>query len=65
MSQKLLSTGEVACRLGVARHVLSYALEQRRIPEPRRVSGRRAFSETDLQRIRLFLEERRVPGGVR
>jgi DNA-binding transcriptional MerR regulator len=61
MAQRmLLSTGEVARRLGVARHQLSYCFHTNKLPEPRRVCGRRAFTETDLHSIRNFFEQRRA-----
>lgn len=66
MPQKLLfSTGEVAARLGVARHQLAYRLERGQIPRPRMVGGRRAFTENDLRAIRDFFELRRTSGGGR
>ena len=65
MAQRLLlSTGEVARRLGLARHQLSYCFQTHKLPEPRRVCGRRAFTETDLQAIREFFEQQRTRGGV-
>lgn len=61
MPQKiLLSTGQVAGRLGIARHQLTYRFERRQLPEPRRVCGRRAFTESDIQAVRDFFEERRA-----
>ena len=61
----LLSTGQVATRLGLARHQLSYAFETHQIPEPRRVCGRRAYTEGDFHAIREFFERRRGRGGVK
>lgn len=61
MPQNLLfSTGQVATRLGVARHQLTYRFDRGQLPEPRRVCGRRAFTEADLVKIREFFEQRRA-----
>ncbi len=61
MPQKVLfSTGQVAGRLGIARHQLTYRFERHQLPEPRRVCGRRAFTEADIQAIRGFFEQRRA-----
>ncbi len=57
--KKLLSTGQAAVRLGLARHQLAYAFQTKQLPEVRMVCGRRAFTEADLQTIRDFFEKRR------
>ena len=58
----LFSTSQVAQRLGVARHQLTYRFDRKHLPEPRRICGRRAFSEADLRMIRKFFEQK---GAVR
>ena len=58
-----MTMAEVVRRLKtVARHKITYALDQQRIPEPARVSGRRMFTEDDVARILLYFEsQQEVP----
>jgi DNA-binding transcriptional MerR regulator len=48
---KLLSTGETARLIGVPAHKITYAFSSNRLPEPRRVLGRRAFGKRDIERL--------------
>jgi excisionase family DNA binding protein len=60
MTERLLTTGEVAEQLGVARAHLLYLLESRQVPGPSLgVRGRRLFTRGDVERIVQALSERR------
>ena len=49
---QLLSTGQVARQLGVARHRLEYALANSHLPEPSmRIGNKRAFNPQEVSAI--------------
>ncbi|HOK44505.1 MAG TPA: MerR family transcriptional regulator [Bryobacteraceae bacterium] len=54
---QVLSTGELAKRLKIQRYQLLYMLDTGRIPEPKqRMSGRRVFTETEVQNIEAIVK---------
>ena len=54
MPTRLLSITDVAKESGVPRHKIIYALSTGRLGEPQRLQNRRAFTATDLERIKTF-----------
>ena len=56
---EILSTGEVAKRLGVSRDSLLAALRSG-APEPKapRIGGRRIFGESDIARLKAWFAQR-------
>lgn len=57
-----VTMAEVVRRLRtVPRHRIAYALDRKFLPEPARISGRRMFTEQDIQIIaRYFATEQEV-----
>jgi DNA-binding transcriptional MerR regulator len=61
-SGKLFSTGEVATRLNIRRYQLLYLLENGKVPEAgNRISGRRAFTEAEVQAIEERVKASSLP----
>lgn len=56
--KKLYSTAEVCRQALIAPHRLVYCLAQNRLKEPRRLNGRRCFSEKDLDRIKEYFNQK-------
>jgi DNA-binding transcriptional MerR regulator len=55
--KQLLSSGEVARELGIARWQLLYLIERGTVPGAgQKVAGRRLFSPEDLRQVRSELE---------
>jgi hypothetical protein len=66
--QKLFSMSEVGRLSMTAPHRIAYALNQGKIKEPRRLNGRRCFSEKDVEIIKEYFSQGniykvRVSGG--
>jgi excisionase family DNA binding protein len=62
MAGRLLTSGEVAQQLGVARAHLLYLIESGKVPGPSlRVPGRRLFTSDDVHCIAQVLAERGRP----
>lgn len=55
--KKLFSTVEVSRRAMIAPHRLVYALAQGRLKEPRRLNGRRCFSERDVEEVKAYFSK--------
>lgn len=53
-----LTTGQVCQELNIPRYKLAYLFEQLLIPEPKRIGGRRMFTQDDLFAIKAVLETR-------
>ncbi len=52
MTEKFLSLGEVAKRLGVPPYRIAYAIVNGKVPDCENwMVGRRAFSESEIQRL--------------
>lgn len=52
MTQELLLTGDVARRLNVPPHRVSYLFMTRKLPEPQlRLGNRRVFTLADVQKV--------------
>ena len=49
---ELFSTGEVSKLLAIKPYQLTYVLNLGIVPEPKRLSGRRLFTKTDIERLR-------------
>jgi len=56
MEQELYSLGDAAEILRVQAHVINYMCVTGKIPEPRRVGGRRLFTIEELSRIGELLK---------
>ncbi len=54
MPTRLLSITDVSKESGIPRHKIIYALSTGRLNEPQRLQNRRAFTATDLERIKTF-----------
>ena len=54
MPTRLLSITDVSKESGVPRHKIIYALSTGRLNEPQQLQNRRAFTATDLERIKTF-----------
>lgn len=50
-TEELLTIGDVAKRLDVPQYRIVYLLQRGRVPEPPRLSGRRIFTEQDMDHI--------------
>ena len=61
MKQQIMTLREVAAALDVPAHVVVYAITSGRAKEPLRISGRRMFSQTDIDSLRKVVlgKERR------
>ena len=58
-NETVVSTGEVAERLGIPTYKLQYLLSTDQVPEPAmRVAGKRAWREDEIQQARRVLEDR-------
>jgi DNA-binding transcriptional MerR regulator len=55
MKGELITLREAASQLGVPPHVVVYALVSGKASEPVRISGRRMFSEDDIDQLRQVL----------
>lgn len=55
--KKLYSTSEVCRQAMVAPHRLVYCLSQGKIREPRRLNGRRCFSERDVEQVKAYFSK--------
>lgn len=51
MSEKLLTVGEIANRIGCPIHRVEYLVRSRNIHSAQRAGNLRVFSESDLKRI--------------
>jgi len=49
---ELFTTGEVSKLLAIKPYQLTYVLSLGIVPEPKRLSGRRLFTKTDIERLR-------------
>ncbi|NQV25030.1 MAG: MerR family transcriptional regulator [Rhodopirellula sp.] len=49
---ELFTTSQVAKLLAIKSYQLTYALSLGIVPEPQRLSGRRLFSQQDIERLR-------------
>ncbi len=58
MPTRLLSITDVSKESGVPRHRITYALGTGRLKEPQRLQNRRAFTATDLERVKAFFQRR-------
>ena len=56
MEQHYMLLSEAAAALHCKPYQIAYLLSTRRIPEPIRIGGRRAFTTTDLARIGKVLK---------
>jgi len=61
MKQNLITIRAAAAVLGVPAHVIVYAIVSGKTKEPLRISGRRMFSENDLEQLRKIV----TPAGRR
>lgn len=61
----MYSISEVASANGIASHRIRYLLEKGVLKEPPRVNGRRVFSASDIELVRLLVERRRLKNGNR
>ena len=58
-NETVVSTGEVADRLGIPTYKLQYLLSTGQIPEPTiRLAGKRAWRYSEIQKARQILENR-------
>ncbi len=60
MPTRLLSITDVSKESGVPRHRIIYALSTGRIKEPQRLQNRRAFTASDLERVKQFFHRDEV-----
>lgn len=51
MTQQLFSLCEVSRLIGVPHHKITYAISSGKVPEVRRVLGRRGFAKKDIERL--------------
>jgi DNA-binding transcriptional MerR regulator len=59
MQSSYSSVGEVASRLNVAYWKVKYAHQAKHIPEPLRVGNRRLYTEDDIQRLKLYFDQKK------
>lgn len=59
MKQKYVTLREAATELGVAPHVITYAVVSGKVPEPMHISGRRMFTKEDIENLRRYFEHER------
>jgi DNA-binding transcriptional MerR regulator len=57
--QNFFSIGQVADQLGVPQHQIAYAHVSRKVPEPEKVLGRRAYRQKDIEQLRQFFAAQR------
>jgi len=55
--KQLYTISDVAKRLDVPQHRIVYLIQRGRVPEPFRLSGRRIFTQRDVDRIANQLNE--------
>ena len=61
--QKIYSLKDIAALVGVKPHRIEYALKNGYLPEPaERVTNRRIFTTTDLQRAMVYFTQETILG---
>lgn len=55
--KQVFSTVEVCRRVMIAPHQLVYALSTGKIQEPKRLNGRRCFSERDIEEVKEYFSK--------
>ncbi len=59
MPTRLLSISDLSKESGIPRHKIVYALSTGSLREPQRLQNRRAFTATDLERVKQYFSRDR------